>query len=77
MRTWQVVQSKSYNTSFVRMKTNKGENMEMEEVRTILLNLKQRFEKQWTRNEKEAFDNAVVIVDLRVRENRQRMAKNK
>lgn len=51
--------------------------MEMEEVRTILLNLKQRFEKQWTRNEKEAFDNAVVIVDLRVRENRQRMAKNK
>jgi len=51
--------------------------MEYEKAKTILINMEQRFEKQWTRNEKEAFNTALVMMDLRIKENHQRMAKNK
>jgi hypothetical protein len=48
--------------------------MEYETAKTILINMKQRFEKQWTRNEKEAFDTALVMMDLRIKENERRIA---
>lgn len=51
--------------------------MEYEESRTILVNMRQRFEKQWTQNEKKAFDNVMVLLDCKIREINQRIAEMK
>lgn len=49
--------------------------MEASDARTILVNLKQRYAKQWTRTESDAFETALNLLDIRVRENEQQIAK--
>jgi hypothetical protein len=51
--------------------------MEYEKAKTLLINIEERFEKQWTKNEKEAFNTALVMIDLRIKENERRIAELK
>lgn len=42
--------------------------MKYEEAKIVLRNMRQRFEKSWTKDEKEAFSQAEALIDCKIRD---------